>query len=49
MNEEINSVCDFAAGLRFEPYGIDHLVDAFGHHRLPLDPEFPFAIKAFFV
>jgi AraC-like DNA-binding protein len=47
MTEEINTICSFAAGLRFEPYGIDHLVDAFGHHRLPLDPEFPFAIKAF--
>jgi AraC-like DNA-binding protein len=47
MNEEPHSVCSFARWLRFEPYGIDHLVDAFGHHRLPLDPEFPFAIKAF--
>ena len=35
------------SGLRFESYGIDHLVDASGHHHLPLDPEFPFAINAF--
>ena len=34
-------------GLKFEPYGIDHLVDAFRHHHLALDMEFPFAIKAF--
>jgi len=40
MNEETNPVCIFATGLSFEPYGIDHLVDATGHHRLPLDPEF---------
>jgi AraC-like DNA-binding protein len=38
---------NFAAGLRFEPYAIDQLVDASRHHRLPLDPEFPLAIKAF--
>lgn len=34
-------------GLRFAPYGIDHLVDTDGHHRLPLDPEFPFNIVPF--
>ncbi|MBI1764223.1 MAG: helix-turn-helix domain-containing protein [Acidobacteria bacterium] len=36
----------FAHGLQFEPYAIDHLVDSLQHHHLPLDPEFPFAIKA---
>ena len=44
MNDAIHN---FAAGLYFEPYAIDQLVDASRHHRLPLDPEFPFAIKAF--
>jgi mannose-6-phosphate isomerase-like protein (cupin superfamily) len=34
-------------GLRFNPYEIDHLVDAEGHHHLPLDPEFPFNIVPF--
>ena len=29
------------------PHAIDQLVDASRHHRLPLDPGFPFAIKAF--
>ena len=33
-------------GIRFEPYSIDHLVDSLQHHHLPLDPEFPFFIKA---
>lgn len=36
----------FAHGLHYEPYAIDHLVDDFRHHHLPLDPEFPFFIKA---
>src|SRR5215470_15472898 len=36
-----------AEGLRFEPLVIDHLVDASGHHHLPLDPEFPFIIAPF--
>lgn len=44
MNDAVHN---FAVGLRFEPYAIDQLVDASRHHRLPLDPEFPFAIKAF--
>ena len=44
MNDAIHN---FAAGLYFEPYAIDQLVDASRHHRLPLDPAFPFAIKAF--
>ena len=39
--------CGLVEGLRFEPYGIDHLVDAFRHHHLALDLEFPFTIKAF--
>lgn len=42
-----NNGNDLAHGLRFEPYAIDHLVDAFRHHHLSLDPEFPFVIKAF--
>ncbi len=41
-----NSPGSFAAGLQFEPYAIDHLVDSLLHHHLPLDPEFPFFIKA---
>jgi AraC-like DNA-binding protein len=44
MNDAIHNL---DAGLYFEPYAIDQLVDASRHHRLPLDPEFPFAIKAF--
>src|SRR6185295_2358634 len=39
--------CGLVEGLRFEPYSIDHLVDAFRHHHLALDLEFPFTIKAF--
>jgi len=35
MNDAIHN---FAAGLYFEPYAIDQLVDASRHHRLPLDP-----------
>ena len=46
MQEKNNAIGSFAAGLRFEPYAIDHLVDDFRHHHLPLDPEFPFFIKA---
>jgi AraC-like DNA-binding protein/mannose-6-phosphate isomerase-like protein (cupin superfamily) len=38
---------NFSRGLRFEPYAIHHLVDDFRHHHLPLDPEFPFIIKAY--
>jgi len=47
MKAKRNKEAGFAHGLRFEPYAIDHLVDDFRHHHLPLDPEFPFAIKAF--
>jgi len=47
MKAKRNNETGFAHGLRFEPYAIDHLVDDFRHHHLPLDPEFPFAIKAF--
>lgn len=42
-----NNENSLAHGLNFEPYAIDHLVDDYRHHRLSLDPEFPFAIKAF--
>ena len=35
------------ATLRFEPFVIDHLVDARGRYRLDLDPQFPFAIKLY--
>jgi AraC-like DNA-binding protein len=38
---------DLAGGLTFEPFVIDHLVDARGRYRLDLDPEFPFAIKLY--
>jgi AraC-like DNA-binding protein len=34
-------------GLPFEPFVIDHLVDARGRYRLDLDPQFPFAIKLY--
>lgn len=34
-------------GLPFEPFAIDHLVDARGRYRLDLDPQFPFAIKLY--
>ncbi|MEK7833907.1 MAG: helix-turn-helix domain-containing protein [Acidobacteriota bacterium] len=47
MKAKGNLECGFAEGLRFEPYAIDHLVDAFRHHHLSLDPEFPFVVKAF--
>lgn len=47
MKAKRNNEVKFACELRFEPYAIDHLVDDFRHHHLPLDPEFPFAIKAF--
>ncbi|NOT60812.1 MAG: helix-turn-helix domain-containing protein [Acidobacteria bacterium] len=47
MKAKGNNAKSFAQGLRFEPYAIDHLVDNFRHHHLPLDPEFPFVIKAF--
>ncbi|HKX26336.1 MAG TPA: AraC family transcriptional regulator [Blastocatellia bacterium] len=33
--------------MHFEPLIIDHLVDASGHHHLPLDPEFPFIVSPF--
>jgi AraC-like DNA-binding protein len=33
--------------LPFEPFVIDHLVDARGRYRLDLDPQFPFAIKLY--
>jgi AraC-like DNA-binding protein len=42
-----DAVQNVAAGLKFEPYAIDQLVDSSRRHRLPLNPEFPFAIKAF--
>ncbi|MPY86768.1 MAG: helix-turn-helix domain-containing protein [Luteitalea sp.] len=38
---------DLIKGLSFEPFVIDHLVDARGRYRLDLDPEFPFAIKLY--
>jgi len=36
---------DLTRALPFEPFVIDHLVDARGRYRLDLDPQFPFAIK----
>ena len=44
---ERTTASELPQGLCFESYGIDHLVDADGHHRLPLDPEFPFNIVPF--
>lgn len=38
---------DFTGGLPFEPFVIDHLVDARGRYRLDLDPQFPFALKLY--
>ena len=38
---------DLIRVLRFEPFVVDHLVDARGRYRLDLDPEFPFAIKLY--
>lgn len=38
---------DLIKGLSFEPFVIDHLIDAHGRYRLDLDPEFPFAIKLY--
>lgn len=46
MKAEGNDESIFAKGLSFEPYAIDHLIDASHHHHLPLDAEFPFFIKA---
>lgn len=38
---------DLTGGLPFEPFVIDHLVDARGRYRLDLDPQFPLAIKLY--
>jgi AraC-like DNA-binding protein len=38
---------ELTKGLPFEPFVIDHLVDARGRYRLDLDPQFPFAIKLY--
>jgi AraC family transcriptional activator of pobA len=38
---------DLIGTLRFEPFVVDHLVDARGRYRLDLDPQFPFAIKLY--
>jgi AraC-like DNA-binding protein/mannose-6-phosphate isomerase-like protein (cupin superfamily) len=38
---------DLIKGLSFEPFVIDHLIDAHGRFRLDLDPQFPFAIKLY--
>jgi AraC-like DNA-binding protein len=38
---------DLLKGLPFEPFVIDHLVDARGQYRLDLDPQFPFAVKLY--
>lgn len=38
---------DLTEDLPFEPFVIDHLVDARGRYRLDLDPQFPFAIKLY--
>lgn len=38
---------DLLKGLAFEPFVIDHLIDAHGRYHLDLDPEFPFAIKLY--
>ena len=40
-------VIDLTKGLPFEPFVIDHLVDARGRYGLDLDPQFPFAIKLY--
>jgi AraC-like DNA-binding protein len=38
---------ELTTGLPFEPFVIDHLVDARGRYCLDLDPQFPFAIKLY--
>jgi AraC-like DNA-binding protein/mannose-6-phosphate isomerase-like protein (cupin superfamily) len=47
MATETGKGISLAEGVHFEPLIIDHLVDATGHHHLPLDPEFPFIITPF--
>ena len=47
LKEKTKVELSSTGGLRFTPYEIDHLVDAEGHHHLPLDPEFPFNIVPF--